>query len=256
MIAGFFPSFTAPRNTAAAGTVFGAFVPPHKLGRIKVATLRYVVGTTAHTLYFMFPLWLPARTTAAVAAGANPFILDCDPGRYSVNANSQYIFNGLNAGGDYGAPALHQSTLPTGLNRQVLGMPTPSVADNPVAANDYMAYQLSDGNWAFGLASSPSYDASTGRLTVTIGTVGTGGVKRGAPVYNFGIVGDTNPLTGQVHFNISSGAAASGTTPLALDNTGGPIIQAPRINSPMLFLSSNGTVAGVLEELSGMYAPH
>ena len=157
-------TFSIPRTTATADTAFTALVPPKRGHKAKITHLQITSGATAHTYYVMKEL---NRTTAvsAVAGGGTSVVLAADPGLYSTV-------------GKFAARGV-----------------TPSTTNNAIAANDYLVVRLNDGNWQVLLVSAAVTDGTTGRVTVTVGALGSAGLAAGATVWFMGAAADTDPNT-------------------------------------------------------------
>lgn len=213
-------SWSVPKTTVAFGTPITAFVKPKGKGyRTKVTQAKYTAAGTAHTLTFLTPL---AQTTAyaAAASGALAVILSRDPGLYAANAVLD--------------------------NR-----PVPSVADNAIAANDWLVIRLADGQFWLTKPSAVAAGAVTGTITATVSAVPASGILAGATVWFLGITTDTNPRTGLAHPAFACGASATSTFG---DNTG-EIASTPGENEPLMVNSDNATATGTLEYASGVYGP-
>lgn len=216
--AGGMRSWSAGRLTAAAATIVTYLVPPVQSKRAKLTAFEVLVGATAKTLTVMRPL---AKTTVSVvaAAGATSLILTRDPGAYAANAVLD-------------------------------GRPVPSVSNNLIAANDYIAVQQPDGLfWV--LKPSAVTTNSDGTVTLTVAAVPTGGIKAGAKVYFFGIITDTDPNTGIAHplFN----CPVNGTT--ALEAVEGSLAESVITGDPLLIHNANATDQSWIERLEGVYGP-
>lgn len=119
-----------------------------------------------------------------------------------------------------------------------------SVADNPIAAGDYLVIEKPDGTYHLAVVSS----VSTLAITLTA-NVPTGGFDSGATVWFLGVAADTDPHTAEPHpvFTLP----ASGATTMA-DFL---IAQVLQNNAPMLAQINNATAASVLEYINGVYGP-
>lgn len=177
-------------------------------------------GSTAQVLYFMSPFNF-AYVTTDVAANTATFILDKDPGVYSTN----FRYNLANKH----APS--------------------SVANNAIAAADYVAYQLNDGTWVFDTVASGTFAALV--LTTSTPNISGGGVSAGTAMFFFGIITDKNPNNGVVcpkftvpasTVNVSYGNGLTGNW------------SALNPGDPMIVYSDNATNAGILQNVSGFYA--
>lgn len=203
-------TFARPRITATAGTVFSSFVPPLGNLRTKLTYMKVTEGTTAHTYTFMTPL---AKTTAAAAAAASAtsFTITRDPGVYAANAVLD-------------------------------GQPVPSVADNPIATNDWVAVQNADGTWSF-------FKATVSTLTISGLTVSAAGILAGATFYFFGLTTDVNPITGEAHRSVVTTVSSVNV----FDPDGCPLAETPRNREPILIQCDNATAASIMEVAAGVY---
>lgn len=232
-VVGAFPTFSRPRKTIAFGTVITSLIQPRKKCVAKVTTLKYTAGTTAHTLTIMRSL---ARTkiTAAVLAAGTAAVLARDPGNYSAN---------------YAADALAG---PSTNGIQAAGFPgmTPTVANNLIAANDWLAIQTANPHVYYVTQISAATTNADGTVNITLSTAApTGGIPAGAAVFWFGTTTDTHPLTGEAHPQYSGTASVTVT----VDGNGGEVASAFGIEEPLLFQSDNITATGVLELITGIY---
>jgi hypothetical protein len=113
------------------------------------------------------------------------------------------------------------------------------VTGNLLAANDLVAVREVDGvTRLYTVSAVPA--SYPGNVTLGAGLVA--GVVQGARVWNFGVTGDTDPVTGLAHptFNL----AASATTTLFDDVAG--VVAGHVQDSPILLNSNNATAAGTL----------
>ncbi len=216
--------------TQVADTIITRLIDPHRGCFTTVADVWYTASTTAHTLTVMRPLGFTTVSSAAAAAQA-VINITADPGVYS-----------------------HFGTI--------------DVADNAIAANDFVCYQTADGTYTFDKVASVSGLA----ITMT-NNVPTSTVLKGAPFWFFGIITDLNPADGLAHPKFT--LAASGTTKLGTDpgDTLGGIVSsiAPPaamramtsstygqwpLNGqwePLVLHSGNATAAGTLEKTTAIY---
>jgi len=236
-------TFAPGRATAAPGTPIVQLVPPYggfvPLGPLRVnlrdnfatplsggcphvTSLVLLAGATPHTAWVLRPrnftyfvAALPVNTTLIPNAA-----LAGDPGVYSTNYQ-------------YPTPG---------------GIPPGQVADNAIAAGDYVAYQLADGSWQADKIASGTFGAS---LTLATGTPNrTGGsVLTGTPFFFFGVAGDVDPANGQADFGYDTIVS---TRNVFQDPIAG-IAQALHPGDPLLFFDANATNADVLDVLSGYY---
>ncbi len=123
-------------------------------------------------------------------------------------------------------------------------------ANNLIAAGDYVMYQASDGTWVLDTVASGS--GTTPTLTTNLPT---GGVKAGGLFYFFGVVGDTDPATADVHLNFDAPIAGSNTTVTTYTDPAG-LFEVLHRGDPMVIYSSNGTTQGYLQSAAGFYSRH
>lgn len=232
-LVGAFPTFARPRKTIAFGTVITSLIQPRNKSRTKITTLKYTAAGTAHTLTILKALARTKVVTAVAAAGTS-VILARDPGNYSANATAD--------------AAAGPNTAGTQATQGPVN--TPIIANNLIAANDFIAIETAQ-KGVFNLATvSAVATAANGQVTCTVGAAPTGGYPAGADVYFFGITTDSHPITGEAH-SAFSGTASATTT---VDGNGGEIASAYGIDEPLLFHSDNATATGVLELITGVYA--
>lgn len=217
---GAYKSFGRPLKTATADTAFTSLIPPARRLRTKLTKTSYTAGGTAHTLTCMTPL---ARTYvySAAAAAATSLVIARDPGNYSANALAD------------GRPF------------------TPSTANNLIAANDYIVVMKPDGTFLVTQPSGASTDATTGRVTLTVSALPTGGIAANAPVWFLGAIGDTNPQTAEAHFQFTMTASTTTT----IGDGIGAFLVTPSFDEPILLHSGNATAAGTLLYATGIYGP-
>jgi hypothetical protein len=227
--------------TAAGGTAFVKAIPPwpgvgqaflqrpaapnkdRGTARTHITTVAYTTGATAHLIGIMRPFnytW----TTAAIAANGTGITLYDDPGVYSTNLK-------------------YSSPLSTG---------TAVVADNAIAANDYVMVQLKDGTWHVSTIASGTFGGANLVLTTAVPNITGGGVAAGAPVYFFGVIANSDPCTGTVNPQVTIGASLTIDKTWSEANVG--CVAALHPGDPMLFYSPNGTNAGTLDFISGFYS--
>src|SRR5678815_2103840 len=188
-----------------------------------INTVGYTTLGTAHLIGIMRPFnW--TYLTAAVAANGTAIFTKTDPGLYST---SFY----------YACPG---------------GVPVNGVADNAIAANDYVAIQLKDGNFHVSTIASGTFGGNNLVLTTALPNITGGGAYSGAPVYFFGVIGDSNPQTGLV--NPQTTIAASQTRDVTWGQATMGIAAALNPGDPLLFYTPNTTNNGTLEFISGFYA--
>lgn len=119
----------------------------------------------------------------------------------------------------------------------------PGPSGNALAANDLLVIQEADGVQRLYIVSAVS------SLAITLTANLVAGVAANAWVWNFGILGDTDPRIGEAHQTLS--LPASGTTTYS-DDMGG-VIGGHRKNEPLLVSVNNITNAGTLNQLSWFY---
>ncbi len=235
-------TWTAPGQTQTANTAIFVGVPPwpgRSNGRFlynavtrnwlanggavtHVTSVVFSTGSTLHSLILMRPTNY-TTLAAAAAAGATTLVLTADPGIYSTG---------------------FKYPLPAGLTYPL------STADNGIATNDYIAYQLADGTWGFAKVTNVS------TLTVTVAALpsptGTGSVAlAGALVYFFGISTDVDPSTGAAHPSIQ--LPVSVTSNLN-DNDG--LASAVHAGDPVILFDANATAADTIAQASGYYGKY
>jgi len=246
------------RATAAANTVFRQIIPPYggggdnaprKLYKVAPAAttastaaqrdavpnwtgpqdafthitdLIYTSLSTAHSLYILRPLnW--TYQLSDMTSSSTTMALAADPGTWATAGVYKY---GAAAG----------------------GTTVPSTANNVIAASDIVSYQLNDGKWVVDTVASGSGTAPV--LTTGIPAVTGTKLLAGSPVFFYGVVGDTDPATGLVHVLLDSVANTR-----QVHSAYGPALwSALHRGDPLIFHSSNGTDAGILEVLSAVYA--
>ncbi len=187
-----------------------------------VTQLGITSGSTAHAWSFMQPLnW--SYTSVASAKNVATMALVDDPGIYSTNYR-------------YPCP------ITTG---------TAVVADNALAASDYVAFQLTDGTWVFDTISSGTYAAIV--LTTTLPNVTGGGVSKGQAVFFFGVVTDKNPATGAVPATVNPIVSAY----TSFNDAGGDgIFNGIHPGDPSLIYNGNATAASTLVLCAGYYGKY
>ena len=208
-------SLSLGKVTQTADTVITQLVPPVKGAYAALARVQYLASTTAHTLTVLRPLNWTTFSADAAAGQAVVNLLE-DPGSYSTTWAGRI--------GPAGA--------------------TPSTANNGIAANDFVVYELPDGNYVMDTVSSVS------SLAITLATnVPTGGVKKGGRLWFFGITTDTSPQTKKAHTQFT--LAASATTTLAKKQ--GVFYRSLNRYDPLILHSDNATAAGTLERTTVLY---
>lgn len=238
--------FSVGRSAQSANTVVTAIIPPYPAtttgsgpllynvvntktqpnwvtagALTHITTLLYTTTSTTHRNVIMRPFnW--TYFAAAVAKNTTVVTIFDDPGVYSTNYK-------------YSTPG---------------GAPPTQVADNAIAANDYVAYQLADGTWMTDIVSSVSGLA----VTLTTGTPNRTGatIAIGAPMYFFGIYTDADPATGGVSWQTDSTANTNRINQIQ-DSTGCGVASL-HPGDPLIFYGPNGSNAGVLDSIFGYYA--
>lgn len=114
---------------------------------------------------------------------------------------------------------------------------------NAIAANDYVAVRETDNVTRFYKVSSVSTLAIT--LTANLVT----GAAAGAKFWFFGILTDTDPVTGEAHPTFDGTASVTSTY---TDREVG-VVATLQADDPILFDSDNGTATGILAQLSFGY---
>jgi hypothetical protein len=204
-----YPSWGVPHTTAAGGTAFTALIPGHKDLIAKIVKFAYTNPAAAHILYFMRPL-AKVTLSASVADAATSIVLASDPGAW-------------------GTP--------------------PTVAANPIAANDYISYQKDDGTQEVRVPSVVAV-AADGTVTLTVTAVGAAITK--SPdryVYFYGIKTDSDPNTGLAHYLVKP--PVNSTT--IFDGNGSAFVSGIKPGDPILVFSDNATTQGYLEYLNAIY---
>lgn len=246
------------RKTAAANTVFTMVIPPFggggnnappKLYKVSpagttastatqtnaqpnwtgpqdafthVTDLIYTSLSTAHSLFFMRPLnW--TFQMSDMTSSSTTMALAADPGTWATAGVYKY--------GAAGGTSV-----------------VPSQANNVIGASDFVVYQLNDGRWVVDTIAS-----GTGTTPVlTTGVPGVTGTKllAGSPVFFYGIQSDTDPATGMIQPLTDSVV----NTRLVNSAYGPQLWSSIHKGDPLIFYSSNGTDAGILEALGAVYA--
>lgn len=232
-------SFTIPGLTQTAATIITRVIPPFAhptagpllqsnaspkkfgAGRTIVKKVCYTTLGTAHAIIIARPFNYTTITTAA-AKNTSTIVLADDPGAYSTN------YKYPNAAG--GVPA--------------------SVADNAIATNDFVCFQLADGTWHFSKVTVTGL--SMALTTAMPNPTGAGGVLAGALCYFYGnITSDLDPATGFA--NPTTTIALSTTRDATWADSDVGVVDALHAGDPLVFHSANATNAGTLEWISGVY---
>lgn len=186
-----------------------------------ITDLVYTSLTTAHSLYILRPLnWV--YQVSDMTSSSTTMALSADPGTWATAGNYKY---------GTAAPGA-----------------VPSQGNNVIGANDYVVYQLNDGRWVADLVASGT--GTTPVLTTGIPAVTGTKLLAGSPVFFYGVVGDTDPATGMIHPLMDSVV----NTRLVTSAYGPGLWSSVHKGDPLLFVSSNGTDAGILEVISGYYS--
>ena len=209
-------SFGRGKQTQTAGTEILEFIPPKPTRRPKITRIDYTNLGTAHTGTVMGALG-KTKTVGVQVAGAVSLVLARDPGKYATNFAAD-------------------------------GRGVPSVADNLIAANDFVAVRKPDGTWLVAKPSAASTNAD-GTVTLTVSALPTGGIAAGADVWFFGINTDTNPNTNKAHEVFPFPASVQ----QVYGGSDAPIAEAWGLGEPLLFHDGNATNAGTLNEIQGVY---
>jgi hypothetical protein len=214
-----------PGSPGAGRYIYKASEPGINLGEVvtHINTVGYTTLGTAHLIGIMRPFnW--TYLTAAVAANGTAIFTKTDPGLYSTSYK-------------YPVPG---------------GIPVNGVADNAIAAGDYVAIQLVDGSFHVSTIASGTFGGANLVLTTALPNITGGGAAVGAIVYFFAVIGDANPATGMV--NPQTTIAASQTRDVTWSQANAGICAALNPGDPMLFYTPNTTNNGTLEFISGFYA--
>lgn len=187
-------------HTETAGTVIDEAIQAKDDQRLALAALSYLCGATAHTLSFMY-----AKDAAAYAGS-------------SRNTTSALALSGQ--------AVINVTTTPR------------DPAGNAVAANDIIAYQLTDGTWEFNTVASVATKAITMNSNITGVDAGAGGtaIAAGAKVMIFGVVGDGACLKLKATASVQKDWIGYGT----------PVLVHPYVGEPFYVTIDNGTNDGFL----------
>ncbi len=237
-------SFAVGESSHAFGTVLTALVTPYPGGGSgallystpagkpnwqgnnsrfsRLTSFIYTTSTTPHLVGVMRPLNFATFAAAVAKATTAVGALDKDPGVYSTNYR-------------YPCP----------------GSVPVQVADNALAANDYVVYQLADGTWILDTVASGTFAA----VVLTGGTPNRTGatIAAGAPIFFFGIITDVNPATGKAHWQTTSTASTDRIN--QVNDPAGGGIQTLNRGDPMVLYSPNGTATGTINGAFGLYVP-
>lgn len=232
--------FSLPRSTVAFGTAITRFVPGYRQLRPVIDKVVATAAGTAHTLTVMAPIG-KCRVAAAAAGAAASFVLTFDPGDFTKTMDY--------ASADFMAALANRNFLANGklLGPHNVRGYTPSVANNLIAANDWLAVRQGDSNWWWGQATAVA-TGSDGSITVTA-TVPTGGFQAGAEVHFFGTTTDTNPMTGLAH---PQRPIAANDTSVFTDDLAA--FAGAGMGDSLLLHDNNATATGAIDQVSGAYA--
>lgn len=119
----------------------------------------------------------------------------------------------------------------------------PGVSGNLLAGGDYLAWENTDGTFSF------DFIASLATLAATMTSVLPKAVSAGGKVWNFGVIGDTHPVTGNAHVTFRGVASVTSTYS---DTTVGVLCTyAPY--DPIIIQSNNATATGIIESVAYMH---
>jgi hypothetical protein len=187
-----------------------------------ITDLIYTSLSTVHQVYFLRPLnW--TFQMSEMTSSSTTMALAADPGTWATAGVYKY-------GAAGGASVV------------------PSQANNVIAANDYVTYQLNDGRWIVDTITSGT--GTTPVLTTGVPAVTGTKLLAGSPVFFYGIQTDTDPATGMVQPLMDTVA----NTRLVVSAYGPQIWSAVHRGDPLIFYSSNGTDAGLVQVIGASYA--
>ncbi len=189
-----------------------------------------VTATAAQVLALLTPLnWttLAADGTATTTTAAS-ITLTCDPGLYATKYRAPATIGG------YSPPVFPNA---------------PALADNPIAAADYVMFQAADGTWYADLVAGVA-----GSTTITVGlTNGMPTSKAGSLCYFFGAVADKDPATGLKRPQTTV-VASSARDEWPARGSSGPIASTLFNGDPILVHGINSDQSLVLNGLTGFYS--
>lgn len=113
---------------------------------------------------------------------------------------------------------------------------------NAIASGDYVAVQLSNGNWHVATFSS----AST--LAYTLGTNLPSAAAAGAKVFCYGVIADA------FHDSYDFDLASGGQTVVPSGDVTGTVVRGRSVGAPVLFYNGNATNASTLNYLMWGYS--
>lgn len=187
--------------------------------------------TAAQVVALLTPLnWTTLATdgTATTTTSAS-ITLTNDPGLYAT----KYRGTGLSISG-YSPPLFPNA---------------PALADNAIAASDYVMFQASDGTWYADVVAGVA-----GSTTITVGlTNGMPSSKAGSLCYFFGVVADKDPATGLKRPQTTAVASSARAQWPGLGSSG-PICSTLFNGDPVLFQGINSDQTLKLNGLSGFYS--
>lgn len=118
---------------------------------------------------------------------------------------------------------------------------------NAIAASDVVAVKLNTGEWHLSVVTS--WTAGTKTIVLTTAIPANKSVLKGAPVFCYGVAGDTFHSTRQLTLT------ASATTNFpAVASEGVSLCRGRSPGAPILFDSDNATAAGTLEMANVFYS--
>ncbi len=234
-------TWAIPKRLQTTTTAWAVMIPPYmgqgpqrqgQSGRrgithVKKVCVTVPTASAAVSVYtIMRPLnWAVITTAVAKATASAVLTLDRDPGLYATAYRYSCDNNGIPA----------------------------SVADNAIAAADYVAFQLADGTWTFDLVASGSGTAPV--LTTTLpNPTGAGGIAAGTILYFFGVVGDKDPATGNTGYATDIPGIAALTTRDTTWSDEFGIAAAIHHGDPLLIYNDGASSVATLEYACGYYA--
>jgi hypothetical protein len=187
--------------------------------------------TAAQVLALLTPLnWTTLATdgTATTTTSAS-ITLTNDPGLYATKYRT---VTGIGTG--YSPPLFPNA---------------PALADNAIAANDFVMFQAADGTWY-----ADKVAGVAGSTTITVGlTNGMPSSKAGSLCYFFGLVADKDPATGLKRPQTTLAASSARAEWPGLGSVG-PICNTLFAGDPVLVHGINTDQSLVLNYLGGYYS--
>lgn len=235
-------AFDLPEVSGSASAAFVGLIPPFQgQGLPSLVNAATLARGYAHITSIGFTCTAASKVTVlrplnwttfyAAAAGAQKVCqLSYDPGVYS--------YQGRFRGGSFPGVTYSSSTT------------TLSVADNILAANDYVVYQCADGYWVADTVAVVPTTYPSANCTFTT-NIPAAGVLAGAPVYFMGIASDVEPLTGKARPSTTFAASSARAT---WTDTAQGIVTAHFAGDPLLVYNPNADQTCVLNFLTGYYA--